>query len=392
MKTIITFFCLCFSVIAFSQTTVTGNVVDQSQNPILGANIVVVDAALGTSSDYDGNFTLTVDQNPPFTIQISSIGYQAVTQEVTANNQTLTITLNEGDALDEVVVSASRTPESVRESPVTIERIDTRDIKKASAPNFYSSLENLKGVDLNKGSLTFNSVNTRGFATFANVRFVQLVDGMDNASPALNFAVGNFLGMNELDVKSVELLPGASSALYGANAFNGILFMTSKSPFDDQGVSVYVKNGVTSQQAAGDNNFYDFGIRTAYKFSDKFAAKASFSYMQGTEWYATDTNQYVYRGAGLPDEVVPFTNQPSHDALNIYGDEVSLAALGTNLNEVGLSLEAQGLIPAGSSALLPAVDVSRTGYREQDVTDYDAGNGKADISFHYRPTGGDFEI
>ena len=338
MKTIITFFCLCFSVIAFSQTTVTGNVVDQSQNPILGANIVVVDAALGTSSDYDGNFTLTVDQNPPFTIQISSIGYQAVTQEVTANNQTLTITLNEGDALDEVVVSASRTPESVRESPVTIERIDTRDIKKASAPNFYSSLENLKGVDLNKGSLTFNSVNTRGFATFANVRFVQLVDGMDNASPALNFAVGNFLGMNELDVKSVELLPGASSALYGANAFNGILFMTSKSPFDDQGVSVYVKNGVTSQQAAGDNNFYDFGIRTAYKFSDKFAAKASFSYMQGTEWYATDTNQYVYRGAGLPDEVVPFTNQPSHDALNIYGDEVSLAALGTNLNEVGLSL------------------------------------------------------
>jgi len=213
MKTIITFFCLCFSVIAFSQTTVTGNVVDQSQNPILGANIVVVDAALGTSSDYDGNFTLTVDQNPPFTIQISSIGYQAVTQEVTANNQTLTITLNEGDALDEVVVSASRTPESVRESPVTIERIDTRDIKKASAPNFYSSLENLKGVDLNKGSLTFNSVNTRGFATFANVRFVQLVDGMDNASPALNFAVGNFLGMNELDVKSVELLPGASSAL-----------------------------------------------------------------------------------------------------------------------------------------------------------------------------------
>jgi hypothetical protein len=145
MKTIITFFCLCFSVIAFSQTTVTGNVVDQSQNPVLGANIVVVDAALGTSSDYDGNFTLTVDQNPPFTIQITSIGYQAVTQEVTANNQTLTITLNEGDALDEVVVSASRTPESVRESPVTIERIDTRDIKKASAPNFYSSLENLKG-------------------------------------------------------------------------------------------------------------------------------------------------------------------------------------------------------------------------------------------------------
>tara|TARA_R110000787_G_scaffold15134_2_gene46789 strand:- start:25760 stop:28501 length:2742 start_codon:yes stop_codon:yes gene_type:complete len=383
---------MCFSIVAFSQTTITGNIVDQSQEPVLGANIIIVGAAIGTSTDFDGNFTLTVDQDLPFSIEISSIGYQSVTQEVTSNNQTFNVTLNEGDQLDEVVVSASRTPESVRESPVTIERFDTRDIKNATSPDFYSSLENLKGVDINKGSLTFNSINTRGFATFANTRFVQLVDGMDNASPALNFAIGNFLGMNELDVNSVELLPGASSALYGANAFNGILFMTSKSPFDHEGISVYVKTGITSQKAAGDNNFYDFGIRAAHKFSDKFAAKASFSYLQGTEWYATDDNQYVQRTPGLPDEIVPFANQPAHDGLNIYGDEVSLGALGTDLNGVAQSLEAQGLIPAGSSALIPAVNVSRTGYREQDVTDYDAGSGKADFSLNYRPTGGDLEI
>ena len=73
--------------------------------------------------------------------------------------------------------------------------------------------------------MTFQSVNTRGFATFANTRFVQLVDGMDNSTPALNFPIGNLVGMNEVDVQSVELLPGAASALYGANAFNGILFM-----------------------------------------------------------------------------------------------------------------------------------------------------------------------
>ena len=392
MKTIFTFFSLCFSLVAFSQTTLTGNVVDQSQEPVLGANIIVVGAAVGTSSDFDGNFTLTVDQAPPFSIEISSVGYQSITQEVTSNNQTFNISLNEGDQLDEVVISASRTPESVRESPVTIERFDTRDIKNATSPDFYSSLENLKGVDINKGSLTFNSINTRGFATFANTRFVQLVDGMDNASPALNFAIGNFLGMNEMDVNSVELLPGASSALYGANAFNGILFMTSKSPFDHEGVSVYVKTGITSQQAAGDNNFYDFGIRAAHKFSDKFAAKASFSYLQGTEWYATDDNQYNQRTPGLPDEIVPYEGQPAHDGLNIYGDEVNLAALDTDLNGVAQSLEAQGLIPAGASNLVPKDNVSRTGYREQDVTDYGAKSGKADFSLNYRPTGGDLEL
>lgn len=392
MKTIITIFCLCFSVIAFSQTTVTGNVVDQSQVPIVGANVIVAGTSNGTATDFDGNFTLTVDQTPPFTIEFSSIGYQSVTQEVTANNQTFTITLNEGDELDEVVVSASRTPESVRESPVTIERITSKDIQYSSSPNFYASIENLKGVDINKSSLTFNSVNTRGFATFANTRFVQLVDGMDNSSPALNFVIGNFLGMNELDVNSVELLPGASSALYGANAFNGILFMTSKSPFDHEGISVYVKTGLTSQEAAGDNAFYDFGVRAAKKFSDKFAAKASFSYLQGTEWYATDTNQYNLRSPGLPDEIIPYTNQPAHDGLNIYGDEVSLGALGTDLNGVAQVLEAQGLIPAGSSNLVPKDNVSRTGYREQDLTDYNADSGKFDVSLNYRPTGGDLEI
>ena len=394
MKTIITIFCLCFSVIALSQTTVTGTVVDQSLEPVLGANVIIVGSSVGASTDFEGNFTLTFDEAPPFSIEISSIGYQSVTHEVTSNNQSFSITLNEGDELDEIVISASRTPESVRESPVTIERFDVRDIKNSTSPNFYASLENLKGVDVNKSSLTFNSVNTRGFATFANTRFVQLVDGMDNASPALNFVVGNFLGMNELDVNSVEILPGASSALYGANAFNGILFMTSKNPFDHEGVSVYVKTGLTSQEAAGDNTYYDFGIRTAHKFSDKFAAKASFSYMHGTEWYATDTNQYNLRGAGMPDEIIPFANQPAHDGLNIYGDEVSLTANNTNLNEVvqGLEVLYPDIFPAGSSSLVPAVNVSRTGYREQDLTDYNADNGKADFSLHYRPKGDDLEI
>ena len=205
MKTIITIFCLCFSVIALSQTTVTGTVVDESLEPVLGANVIVVGTSVGASTDFEGNFTLKVDQAPPFSIEISSIGYRSVTQEVTTNNQSLSITLNEGNELDEIVISASRTPESVRESPVTIERFDARDIKNAASPNFYASLENLKGVDVNKGSLTFNSVNSRGFATFANTRFVQLVDGMDNASPALNFVVGNFLGMNELDVNTIAV-------------------------------------------------------------------------------------------------------------------------------------------------------------------------------------------
>ena len=56
------------------------------------------------------------------------------------------------------------------------------------------------------------------------------------------------------------------------------------------------------QDAAGDNEYYDVGIRAAHAFSEKFAAKASFAYLKGTEWYATDYNQYIDTGAGNADE------------------------------------------------------------------------------------------
>ena len=195
MKTITKLYLILFCAFSYAQTSVNGTVSDDSGQPLPGANVIVVGTTTGTVTDFDGNYTFTVDQAPPFSIQASSVGFETATQEVTTNPQTIDFILREGNELDEIVISASRTPESVRESPVTIERFDAKDIQFASSPNFYTSLENLKGVDVNQGSLTFNSVNTRGFATFANTRFVQLVDGMDNVSPALNFVMGNLLGL-----------------------------------------------------------------------------------------------------------------------------------------------------------------------------------------------------
>ena len=358
------------------QTTITGTVKDAKTGETLpGANIKVANKAVGTTTDFDGNFELKVTDNPPFTLEISMLGFQMKEVEITKRNEKIEVTLEENEtSLDEIVVSASRTPERVMESPVTIERMDARSIKNTSSPSFYDGLENLKGVDVNTSSLTFKSVNTRGFATFANTRFMQLVDGMDNSSPALNFAIGNLLGMSELDVNTVELLPGASSALYGANAFNGIMFMTSRSPFNDQGISFSYKQGVTTQEAAGTNNVYDVNIRMAYAFSEKFAAKATLAYLQGTEWFATDhrntrngeyapgdRNDPIYDGGNYEESDVK-----DFDGLNIYGDEVA-----TNLG---------GAIGR----------VSRTGYRESDLMlDYEAKSVKLNTALHYRPFGDD---
>ncbi|MSP85287.1 MAG: TonB-dependent receptor [Flavobacteriaceae bacterium] len=276
--------------------------------------------------------------------------------------------------LDEVVVSASRTPEKVLQSPVTIERMGIKEIKKTASPSYYDGLEDLKEVQMNTSSLTFKSINTRGFATVANVRFMQLVDGMDNTSPLLNFALGNMIGISEIDVQSVELLPGASSALYGANAFNGILFMNSKNPFTSSGITAYVKYGQTSQQAAGVNSFADYGVRVAHTFNKYFAAKANYTFMKGTDWYATNYNDKKIAGIDR--------SNINYDGINVYGDEVS-----TNIKGVGQSLAGLGLIPASLVNLLPNTNVSRTGYKEVDLTDNRASNTKLDFSLHLRPFG-----
>ncbi|MBC3758313.1 TonB-dependent receptor [Hyunsoonleella sp. SJ7] len=387
MKTILKCILLLFCGSVYAQTTISGTVTDDSGQPIPGANIIIVGTSSGTVTDFDGGFTLTSNQNPPFTIQASSVGFESATQEVTSDGQKFDLVLTEGTSLDEVVISASRTPERIFESPVTIERFGLKEIKNTAAAEFYDGLENLKGVDINTNSLTFKSINTRGFATFANTRFMQLVDGMDNAAPLLNFPLGNLLGMIETDVQSVELLPGAASALYGANAFNGILFMRSKNPFDHAGISGYYKYGMTSQEAAGDNQYIDYGIRAAHKFSDKFAAKINFSYLQGTDWVANDT-----RGKDRTTSIVnpnsTRENDIDYDGVNVYGDLAS-----SNIANVAQILADLGRLPNPALAnLVPSVNVSRTGYAESDLTDYDAKSIKADWGLYYRPWGNDFEI
>jgi iron complex outermembrane receptor protein len=174
-KLLLVAFAMFSSVVMFAQTTVSGTVVDSSGEPLPGANIKIERKSVGTNTDFDGKFTMRVTDTPPFNLEISMLGYKTFKVAITKNNQVVSATLVENaTSLDEIVVSASRTPERIMESPVTVERMDIRAIRNTSSPSFYDGLENLKGVDVNTNSLTFKSVNTRGFATFSNERFIKL--------------------------------------------------------------------------------------------------------------------------------------------------------------------------------------------------------------------------
>lgn len=360
-----------------AQNAISGSVKDALlQEPLPGVHVKAVESSNGTTTDFDGKFTLNITKFP-VTLKLSYIGFQTKQVVLSSYTKEIEIVLKENETeLNEVVISASRTPERIMESPVTIERFDARAIKNTASSSFYNGLENLKGVDINTNSLTFQSINTRGFASFSNSRFMQLIDGVDNSSPALNFPLGNLLGISEIDVLNVELLPGASSALYGANAFNGIMFMTSKNPFDYSGVSLLSKTGITSQKAAGNNPFYDVSVRFAYPFNDKFAFKTTVSYLNAKDWYATDyrnsRNKKFISGTRESDT--------GYDGVNIYGDEVA-----TNIKGVASGLVDKNILPADAKTIVPNARVSRTGYNEVDLMDYDAQNIKFDGALHYRP-------
>ena len=355
-------------VFAQTKTYISGTVADASTGePLVGVNIIVKGKLIGTVSNYEGKFSLETSEQPPLVLAVSMIGYQPIEVQITEGDiSDLKILLNEQTLLgQEVVVSASRYEENILESPVTIEKLDLIGIQQASAPDFYDALAHVKGVQVLSGSLNFSAINTRGFASIANTRFVQLIDGMDNAAPLLNFPTGNLVGISELDIESVELVPGAASALYGPNAFNGILIMNSKSPFEYQGLSAQVKFGATSSEAGGTHPLYGFSARYAKAFNNKFAFKVNFSILDAEDWvgndYKTDKNR--------PESEYDLSSEPNFDGLNLYGDETQIP------------------IPLGGP--FGTLDIRRTGLPEEDlVEDYSARSIKGDIALHYRLTEG----
>ncbi len=375
------FACLLFTTTLYAQTTITGKITDsESKEPLIGVSIQVKGKIIGTITDVQGEFSLSTSTPVPFQVIVSSVGYNTQEVNVTANNAKVIIALVEQSIMgQEIVVAASRVEESVMKSPAAVEKMNIKAIRETAAPSFYDAIGNMKGVDMTTQGLLFKSVNMRGFGATGNVRTVQMIDGMDNQAPGLNFPVDNIVGMPELDVESVELLPGAASALYGPNALNGIILMNSKSPFLYQGLSASVKSGVmtASNRDVVTTPFYDASIRYAKAINDKFAYKVNLSYLAAQDWQATDnTNMNIggvqngSRGAGV---------RPDYDGLNIYGDEVQ-----TNMGGVADALVAGGILPSALRGLIPNTPVSRTGYSERDLMDYNTKSFKANAALHYR--------
>jgi iron complex outermembrane recepter protein len=389
------FLMLCgFHPNAFGQTTISGQVVDAGTNePLAGVNIIVKGKVIGTITDVNGGYSLKVSASPPLTLVYSFIGFTTQEIEITnANTTGLNVTLEEQSLLgQEIVVSASRVEESILRSPVSVEKMDIRAIQEAETPSFYDAIRNLKGIDVSAQSLTFKSINPRGFGSNGNTRTVQLLDGIDNQAPGLNFPVGNIVGISELDLESVEILPGAASSLYGPNAIQGIILMKSKSPFDYQGLSAAVKVGLNHLDKVDDDPslYGEYSLRYAKAFNNKFAFKIMASYLRANDFRGSDYRDQsgLVETSGDFDPTQPGYRDglPAYDGINVYGEPtVNLGSIADGVIAGGGATGAQiaairPLIPNGEEG-----NFTPLGFTESEFVDNTTESLKLGGALHYR--------
>ncbi|MDQ3051101.1 MAG: TonB-dependent receptor [Bacteroidota bacterium] len=353
------FFILLSYTFANGQQVIQGIIKDSdSGETLIGANVVIKGSTVGAQTDLEGKFRIETTQPIPVVIVISYIGY--IEQEVSVKSySTITIKLKRNEVLlNDVEVVGSRISEKQKEAPLTVESMDIIAIKETPAANFYEGLGQLKGVDLTSASIGFKVINTRGFNSSSPVRSLQIIDGVDNASPGLNFSLGNFLGASDLDVSKVDLVVGASSAFYGPNAFNGVISMTTRSPFYNPGLEFTFKIGNRGL------------IENAVRFADvirnkngeeKLGYKLNIFYLKVNDWEANNLS-------ATPQSRSDENNPGGYDAVNVYGDEYTN---GYDHNNQSGSLPGLGVI-------------TRRGYLESDLVDYKTENLKLGGALHYK--------
>lgn len=273
------------------------------------------------------------------------------------------------EELNEIVITASRRSENLMHSPISMEQLKSAEAKKMGTPTIYEALENVKGVQIITPSLGFKVINTRGFANSTNVRFAQLVDGIDNQAPHLGAPIANALGASDLDIDKIEIIPGTAAALYGMNAINGLANIQTKNPFEYHGISIQQLTGVNhvgNIDRFSPKVYSQFNLRFAKAFTKKFAFKTNISSTGGTDWVADDRTDL----AALANASTNLfgADNPAYDEVNGYGNE--------SANRKTLNLNGKNYV------------VARTGYRETDISDYEIKNYKADIGFYFRPKQG----
>ena len=335
---------------------ISGSIIDNKKEPVIGASVRLLvngkQSNIGTVTDFDGNWSMDI-KSTPVVVEITSMGFQSQKVRIPSSLKVITRLTPDRNILKEVSVVQQRLSAQQQKSALTVESMDALAIKESPSVSFYDHLGTLKGVDLTSASIGFKIINTRGFNSTSPVRSLQLIDGVDNQSPGLNFSLGNFLGAPDLDIVSVDVIAGASTAFYGPSAFNGVISMQTKDPFKFTGISSTIK--------VGERNLTELSVRWADKVNEKFAYKINLFALRADDWEARNMDA-TEGSASSP------SNPGGYDAVNRYGDEDYWDAGGDVKYYAGLG------------------KYHRPGIEERHLVDYNTENIKLTTALHYKFT------
>ena len=368
------------SQLGYSQTSIFGNIVDKkTQKELIGVQVMIDDTSSmeGTITDNFGTFDLTTQKEPPFYLKFSILGYEEKTLFIEEKDQYLKVTLSqigkkgetvivESEKREGLIFAASKIFEDKRESTLATDKLYLLDLYNAPSANYFQQVANFREAQSTIGSLSIQSINTRGFTGIQNWRFVQYLDGVE-LSPGLGFSLSDFNRASFLDIRDIEVVPGPSSALYGPNSFNGLLSTYTKNPFDYPGISVYTSAGITQQSQSGTNPFVESGIRLAQALNDQWAIKLNLSYLNAQDWEGDSEEFHVLPAQlSMQEELLGRPrSHPNFDAIHVYGDEIS--------------------VPVDLSGTGDRTLVNRSGFQESALVDYGIENYKVHAGVFYKP-------
>lgn len=280
-----------------AQTSISGLVTDAETNePIPGVNILIQGTSEGTNTDFDGNFTLSSDQAAPFTVVISSIGFSTQSVEVTSADQIINVSLQPGENLEEIIVSASRRAQKIQDAPASVSIVSAKDIENSAvAVDPVRHLVNIPGVQIQQQSANTLNIEMRaGSGVFGSATF-PILDYRFLSTPAASTFFTQHSGLSNIDIEKIEVVRGAASALYGPNVVSGVVHFMSKSAIDHPGTTVELLGGEMSTMGAA--------IRHAYASeNEKFGYKINAKWSKGDD-FELDAEEDAETIAGFAREI-----------------------------------------------------------------------------------------
>ncbi len=299
---------------AFSQQrgSITGTVKDASTGePVISLNVLIKGTSSGASTDNLGMYTIKNLDPGSYTLVFSGIGYE--TKEISGaevrEGETTTINAEVAQAavsMAEVsVYGASLRRERITEAPAAVSVIETQDLKlNSNHGQLPRMLEKEPGVDIVQSGIQDFNINTRGFNSSLNRRLLVLMDGRDMAIAFLGAQEWNGLSIPIEDIARMELVRGPGSALYGPNAFNGVINIGTPAPKDILGTKISL--------SVGNLDMIRNDFRHADVIDENWSYKANIGRVQSLSWSqsrtAADTNafgEFEYPGLKSNREIRP---------------------------------------------------------------------------------------